>query len=338
LHSPLGWFSWQQVAIDWERAQNDPERLKVFCMTTLGESWIDRGESPDWEKIAAHAEDYPIGIVPAGALLLTCGVDVQQNRLEAELVGWGRNRQSWSIDYVVLMGDTETETPWKMLHEILARQWPTAAGGALPITVMGIDTGFRGHKVYEFATRYARAAHGPSGSRIMTVRTVIPTKGGGSWDKLISHISSYDAARKRNDQRIVEIGTGAAKQELYDNLRLPKPGDGEVFPSNYCHMPRYEAGYFQGLCSERRVIRASGKPEWVRDPSVRNEPLDVRVINRAMAALCGVDVFSESAWAALESRAAHLNVPATVAEPERNDPESRKESWINEDTSDWFNV
>lgn len=320
LYSPAGWFSWQQCAVDWERAQGDPERLKVYVMTTLGESWVDRGESPDWEKIFGRREDYAIGTVPPGAVFLTAGVDVQRNRLELEIVGWGRGKQSWSIDYITLLGDTEGEEPWKMLDEVLARDWPTATGGTLPVWAMGIDSGYRPAKVYEFAARHARAAHGPAGSRITVPRTVVPTKGGAGWDRLISGVSSYDAARKRADLRIVEIGTGFAKQQLYDCLRLPRPSQDETYPSGYCHLPSYEPNYFQGLCSESRVIRASGKPEWVHDPSVRNEPLDVRVIARAMAVLCGIDQFSDNHWAELEQR---IQVKVK-AEPDQPSPQQQQ--------------
>jgi phage terminase large subunit GpA-like protein len=342
LYSPIGWLSWSQIAIDWERAQGDPERLKVFCMTTLAESWIDRGEAPDWERLFARRETYEIGKIPPGVLFLTAGVDVQANRLELEIVGWGRNRESWSIDYMVLLGDTEGDQPWRMLDEVLAREWPLTAGGTLPITVMGIDSGFRSHKVYEFCARHARPAHGPAGSRIHAHRTVQSTKGALAWDRLITHISTADAARHRGDLRIVEIGTGYAKQQLFDCLRLPVPSAGESVPSGFCHFPNFEPDFFRGLCSESRVIRASGKPEWVRDLAVRNEPLDCRIIARTMAGLYGMDRFSEEGWLRLEQSVQNATAPAApapvpgqqqqaAAQP-RKDPfyvdERRASAWI----------
>lgn len=303
LYSPVGWLSWTTVASDHERA-DDPEALKVFVMTTLAETWVDRGEAPDWEKIKSRTEDYEVGRVPRGVLFLTAGVDVQANRLEVELVGWGRGKQSWSISYHTIPGDTEGSGPWEHLRTFLAQDFPMEAGGTMPITAMAVDMGFRAHKVYEFAALHARPAHGPAGSYVAAHRTVIPVRGSPArWDRLIVHVSSYDAARQRDDLRIVEVGTAWAKQELYDNLRLPKPGEGEIFPAGYCHLPNaYRDEYFQGLCSEARVIRMSGKPEWVRDRSVRNEPLDCRVYARAAASICEMDTFTADDWNHLEAR------------------------------------
>jgi phage terminase large subunit GpA-like protein len=339
LYSPLGWFSWQQAGIDWERSQGEPERLKVFIMTTLGEVWIDKGEAPDWERLFARRENYEIGKIPPGVLFLTAGVDVQANRLELEIVGWGRDKQSWSIDYMVLLGDTEGDQPWRMLDEVLAREWPLTAGGALPITVMGIDSGFRAHRVYEFCARHARPAHGPAGSRIHAHRTVQATKGALAWDRLITHISTADAARHRGDLRIVEIGTGYAKQQLFDCLRLPVPSAGESVPTGFSHFPSYAADFFRGLCSESRVIRASGKPEWVRDLAVRNEPLDCRVIARAMAGLYGLDRFTEESWRQLErSIESGALGKATPPAAERETAQPRKDPFYVDDrrASSWI--
>lgn len=297
LYSPLGWYSWSTLASDWEKIHGDAERLKVFVMTTLGETWVDRGEAPDNQRLFERRESYEIGIVPRGGLFLTAGADVQADRIEVEVVAWGYGKESWSVGYEVLPGDTSTPAPWNQLEQLLARDWPCAVGGSKPIIALAIDTGFRPQMGYAFARRHQQAAHGPAGSRIVAVRTVIPIKGTDDWQKLIVRVSNPDAAKKRGGIRIVEVGTACAKQELYDWLRLPAPSQpGETYPPGYCHFPSYEKSYFQGLCSESRVIRATGRPEWVKDPSVRNEPLDVRVYARAAAAVYGLDVFRQSKW------------------------------------------
>lgn len=90
-------------------------------------------EAPDWERLYERREAYPVGIVPAGGLFLTAGVDVQRDRLECEVVAWGRNKESWSVDYRVLDGDTAQPEVWRKLDRLLGRDWPHACGTTLPI-------------------------------------------------------------------------------------------------------------------------------------------------------------------------------------------------------------
>jgi phage terminase large subunit GpA-like protein len=346
LYSPVGWLSWLDICIAWVKSQNDPALLKVFVNTVLGEVWQDRGESPDWQRLVSLREPYPVGTVPQGGLFLVAGGDVQADRIEVEIVAWGRQRESWSVEYLVLPGDTSTPLPWAMLGKELEKEWPHASGATMPIMALAIDTGFRPQMAYDFALRYPQPAHGQAGSRIYTPRTVVPVKGGDDFYKLIAHVSATDAARKRKGLKIVTVGTAWAKQDLYDHLRAnPPTAPGEPFPPGYCHFPQdYEREFFRGLCSERRVIRQNGEIEWVKDPAVRNEPLDCRVYARAAAALCGMDRASEKAWRRLEAQLEVLPrpkpAPQAVSAPAAPPPATvarsvtRGPDWIPD--RDWF--
>jgi len=84
-----------------EEAQKNPALLQVFINTVLGETWAQQGEAPDWQRLYERREDYKIGAVPAGGLFLTAGVDVQRDRIECEVVAWGRGKESWSVEYRV---------------------------------------------------------------------------------------------------------------------------------------------------------------------------------------------------------------------------------------------
>jgi phage terminase large subunit GpA-like protein len=182
---------------------------------------------------------------------------------------------------------------------LLAAEWPREAGGTMPIMAIAVDTGFRPQMVYDFAVRHPQPAHGPAGDRVYAQRTVVPTKGTPDFLKLIARVSPTDAARKRQNVRIWHIGTHWAKQEFYDWLRIALPDDG-AFPPGYQHYAYKDQNFYRGLCSESRIIRASGKVEWIPDKSVRNEPLDLAVLCRAAAAICGIDSFSDEDWAAFE--------------------------------------
>ncbi len=102
LYSPVGWFSWADAAEMFVEAEKNPALLQVFINTVLGETWALRGDAPEWQRLYERREDYNIGTVPNGGLFLTAGVDIQKDRIEVEVVAWGRGKESWSIDYQVL--------------------------------------------------------------------------------------------------------------------------------------------------------------------------------------------------------------------------------------------
>ena len=324
LYSPLGWYSWDQVAEDWEKAQKNPKDLKTFVNTVLGETWVEQGAAPEWEILYERSGSYTAGAAPYGVLFLTAGVDVQGDRLECEIVGWGRNFHSWSIDYHVILGDPKDTETWDKLEQYLRKPIEHASGHSLQISAIGVDTGYSSKVVYRFTGRFPRAVHGHGRSYISQPLTLVPTKGGHSGVKLIESISSEDAARTRRGLKIVTIGTHTAKQELYDWLRARPTVDTETgqmkLPFGYTFYPRYEPSYFQGLCSETRVVRENGKIEWLKDPSVRNEPLDCRIIARAMASLYGIDRFVEKHWASLEESLRPIE-PEPTPTPQANSPQ-----------------
>ena len=299
--------SWGTIAAEFLVAKESTETLKAFLNTVLAELWTERGSAPDWEKVYLRREDYALGIVPAKASLLVAGVDVQDDRLEVEIKAYGRGKESWSVDYRVIQVPDQSGQPlktsspevWQELEALLAVDWPCESGGTMPIMAMTIDSGFRPQMVYEFAARHPQPAHGPAGDAIAAPRTVVATKGKPDFLKLIASVSPTDASRKRQNVRIWHIGTHWAKQEFYDWLRIVLPDDG-TYPPGYQHYAYKDQDFYRGLCSESRIIRSSGKVEWVPDKSIRNEPLDLAVLCRAAAAVCGIDRFSDEDWAALE--------------------------------------
>src|SRR6476660_3075492 len=124
LYSPVGWFSWADAAQMFADAQKN---------TALRETWALQGEAPEWQRLYDRREDYRIGTVPKGGLFLTAGVDIQKDRIEVEVVAWGRGKESWSIDYQVLDGQTAEAPVWRKLTTLLETHYPTESGAALPI-------------------------------------------------------------------------------------------------------------------------------------------------------------------------------------------------------------
>lgn len=333
FYSPVGWFSWADIADLWEKAGSDDSKRKTVINTVFAETWRDRAEAPEWTVLYQRREDrddYKVGLVPPGALFLTAAADVQADRIEVEIRGWGRNRESWSIAYIVLQrfkpGPEGKQVPcrtnepelWNDLDSLINADWPCAGGGTMPIWCMGIDTGYNASHVYDFCLRHPQPSHGPAGSRVVSFRTVVPIKGGHSSTKLIEGISDVDAAKKRGGLRIVTIGVNVAKQIVFDSL-WKEPGENST---GVIHFPlEYQREYFKGLCSEERLAKKDGSVEFRKKPGERNESLDTAGYNTAMAELCGASRFTDEHWGELESRREAAANP--VALPQAPAPQQR---------------
>lgn len=344
LYSP--WKTLGEIVKDFLAKKDDREQYKVFVTTSLAELWEEPGETPDHEKLYARRETYEIGTVPKRGLFLTAGVDVQDDRLEVEVVAWGRGRESWSVDYQVIRVMDANNAPlrtsgpeaWEALSIFLGKEYPHENGPLMPIMVMAIDTGCRARPVYEFARQRPQPAYGPAGIRVYSARSIIPVKGTADDKRLITAVSKEDAARKRGGIRIVSVGTASAKQELYDCLRLPRAGENAAV-AGYCHFPFYDMPYFEGLCAERRVIQANGKIIWERMGGARNEVMDCRVYSRAAAAVFGVDAFGERQWLALEAALCPPKVeemPKTEEKIESRMPPPRPGGWFGPNRKHWL--
>jgi phage terminase large subunit GpA-like protein len=269
LYSPLGFFSWTEAAAMFIKATRnfDRELLKVFVNTVLGETWTESGKTIESSGLMKRKEDYAAPI-PAGALVLTCGVDVQEDRIEAEVVGWGRGEESWSIDYAVFMGDTEGEFVWDQLDMYLKKTWTHENGVDVPIAVTGIDSGHRAKVVYEFC-------------RKREFRRVFPVKGDNGFGK-----GYIRRPKKRNDYKVwlITVFVDEIKSKVYSQLQVhPEAGRiPEETLAGFCHFPNrneYNRNYFRGLTSETlKTVRRGGRNilAWELPKGRRNEQLDCR--------------------------------------------------------------
>ncbi|MEO5333983.1 MAG: phage terminase large subunit family protein, partial [Magnetococcus sp. YQC-5] len=270
LYSPHGWASWGDIAVQHGQAYRDPVRFKVWTNTKLGQSWEESSEKLDGEGLMARREIFG-DLLPAGVILLTAGVDGQDDRLEVEVVGWGRDEESWSVGYFILYGDPAGPAVWAALDELLLRPFPHSR--QLPdfhIRAVAIDTG--GHNTvptYDFCrTRIARRVWGIKGFGGMGV-PIWPQR-----------------ASLNNKGRIplFKVGVDAAKEAIYARLRIKEAGPG------YCHFPHdRDAEWFRQLTAEKiRTKYIRGRPirEWHKKDGDRNEALDCRVY--ALAALHGL--------------------------------------------------
>lgn len=251
------------VAVE-EMKKGNIELLKVWTNTEMGQSWEEEGETLEHEELYLRCEEYEAE-VPAPVIVLTAGVDVQDDRFEIEIVGWGEEKESYGIYYKVIYGDLKLENIWKELDEYLAKTFTTADGRKLPILATCIDSG--GHftqEVYKFCkTKVAR--------RIWAIKG----KGG-------AQVPYYSKPSTSNAYKtpLFTLGVDTGKAILYQRLGVEEAGP------NYCHFPvedgrGYTETYFKGLTAEKMVMTyKKGRAQYVwrlKEGIKRNEPLDIRV-------------------------------------------------------------
>jgi phage terminase large subunit GpA-like protein len=289
LYSPLGWLSWSQIAEMWDQAQKDSNLMRVFVNTILGEAYREKGEAPPWENLFNRREQYRMNTPPTEVQFVTVGVDVQKDRLELEVVGWCRNKRTYSIDFRALVGDTSARPVWDELAKVVSETWEREDGAELGMRLMAIDTGYNTQHVYDFCKRF-------------DVTRVIPVKGSDSQQVMVAPPRQVDvtaSGKKIGRVKVWHVGVSVIKSETYGFLRQEKDENGNI-PYGYCHFPEYEPNYFRGLTAEELQMKMNSRGyrvyQWVKKYD-RNEPLDCRVYARAAASVVGMDRFENNeAW------------------------------------------
>jgi phage terminase large subunit GpA-like protein len=283
FYSP--WKTWAEIASDWKAAKKSEETLKAFYNTSLGLPYESMGDAPDWERLFKRKSAYKKNQIPNEVLFLTCGIDVQKDRLELEIVGWGTEKRSWSIDYRVIHGDTSQAKTFNELDSILSETWVRDDESRLSILRAAIDSGYQTQNVYQWARRFSE-------SRVIVV------KGQESLNAIFSMPKDIMKRSKKSRPlaRVWNVGVSVVKRELFSWFKLDEPGEADQSePFGFCHFPdEYGETYFKGLCSESENVKlVQGFPKYYFTKIYeRNEPLDVRVYNRAAASTLGLDSLS----------------------------------------------
>jgi len=273
---PSSFCGWAEMVEKFKLAKKEldsgnPEMMKVWVNTELGQTWEERGESVENTELYARRETYEAE-VPDDVLVLTAGVDTQDDRFEVEVVGWGVEKENWGIRYQKIFGDMLEEDIWNDLDNFLNGVWYKKDGTPMHLLAVGMDSG--GHYPDQVLRFCKDRWH----------RRIFAIKGRGGTDV------PYTANPTKNNRvkaPLFTVGVDTGKAILYQRLKVVKPG------ANYCHFPANEAAgydetYFKGLTSEKMVVRyRKGRSviAWeLKDQSYRrNEPLDLR--NYATAAL-----------------------------------------------------
>ena len=289
LYSPLGWYSWKECVMSYQRARKNDNALKVWTNTILGETWAEQGEAPDWQDLYNRREQYPIGQVPEAGCVLTMGVDVQQDYLAFEVVAWGPGLESWSIDHGNIPGDTAADEVWQELTKKIASNYPTADGFKMGIRMVAVDTGYRTQDVYRWV-------------KSQPPTRVLAIKGRDAQAVIVGQPSTAEIGQKgrkiKSGLKVWPVGVSVAKSELYGWLRRKARADADDLPHGWLHFPQYDDEYFKQLTAEtltQKTVRGYPRYIWEKTRD-RNEMLDVRIYARACAQMLGCDRFDGARW------------------------------------------
>lgn len=275
------WASWESIVLKYLNALGSTKKMQVVFNTCFGEPWEDRGDIEDEDSLLARREDYgkdkngePVEL-PPGVLVLTAGVDTQDDRMEYEIVGHGFFGETWGIEKGIVMGRPDDDATWNKLDEVVFdRVMRFENGVGLRVSMSFVDEG--GH--------FTQSVRAQCNARIS--KKVFCIKGMPGQDK--PYISPPKKQKIFVNQIAVgtcwqyQLGVDSGKEIIMDNLRVQTPGQ------KYCHFPKrddYGSAYFAGLLSETKVYDPNKKRpwSWKKIPGhERNEPLDCR--NYALAA------------------------------------------------------
>ena len=261
LYSP--WSTFQEVVESFLEAKPKPDTLRAWVNTCLGETWAEDGDDIDSLSLFESLREVYQDPVPEGVVLLTAGADVQKDRIEAELVGWGVGFESWSIEFRVFYGDTNKPQVWEDFDNWLLKKRAHACGADMSVVFTCVDSGYRPDDVYKFCKGKEN-------------RRVFPIKGEGGQGKPIVIRTSRKNTHK---VRLFTLGVDGLKSTLYARLKMEDRGAG------FCHFNmNYDDKYFESLTSERPVpkyYKGRMRIEWILPSGRRNEALDCRVYNMA---------------------------------------------------------
>jgi phage terminase large subunit GpA-like protein len=285
--------------------------LQTFVNVSLAECWEEEAEALAVDDMIARVEPFPDKI-PRDVAIQTCGVDMQEDRLEVERVGWGLGEESWSLEHQVFWGDPMKPEVWGHLFEYLDQTFEHETGAKMKIAATCVDTGGSGgltQAAYEMLRGKQR-------------RNIFAIKGAGGWNRpVVSAPSKARQGKRGRPVTLFTLGVNDAKLIVLRRAKLDTPGPG------YCHYPvDRDPEYFHQMTAERLVTRfVRGFPvrEWKKTRD-RNEALDLRVYAYAALKILNPNIKARLSRLVGDAKDTDDTSPAAGEPPEEAGPKPRK--------------
>ncbi|EMV34302.1 phage terminase large subunit family protein [Escherichia coli BCE002_MS12] len=259
--------TWVQIVYDWLDALKDPNGVKTFINTTLGEPYEEAvAEKLSFELLLEKVCHYDAQ-VPLRVVYLTAGIDSQKNRYEIYVWGWAPGEEAFLIDKQIIMGRPEDEDTLKRVDAVIRKKYRHADGTEISISRVCWDTGGIDQDIV-----YQR-------SRKHGTFFVLPIKGASVYGKPV-----ITMPKKRNQRGgfLCEVGSDTVKEMLYARFALPVVSASEVapytfrFPDNPDIFSDVEAKQLVAEELVEKVVNGRVKLQWDARKR-RNEALDCLV-------------------------------------------------------------
>lgn len=260
--------SWRSILKQWTEAQGDSGKLKTVVNQVFAETWEERGEKAEVNELEGRAEVYVSGSgerveVPDGVGVICAGVDVQVDRYEVLVRGYGVGWESWDILHERIWGDVQREDTKARLRALLSRRFRHASGTDLGIFAAMIDSGYEAAMVYDLV-------------RPLEARNIWAAKGdaGSAGAKLLSRSTRAN----ESGVKLWTVGTFPAKRDLFRRLQVQRPGPRYIHLRGadpaFCN--GFDAEYFKQFGAEK-MVRKRRVPSFVQVRR-RNEAIDLHVL------------------------------------------------------------
>lgn len=299
---PYGWVPWIALLREYGKAkakleEGSEESMIAFYNTRLARCWERQKEQTKYDELMQRAEEYKLGRVPAGGLVLTASIDTQNDRLEMMIVAWGEGMECWVIDYQIIQSSPAEDATWQRADELLLTRYRHAGGEMMSVEAAFVDSGgAHTQDVYNFTyTRRRRSVFAIKGAS-RPDRPVLSSK------PTIVDINWRGKTEKRGAQ-LWFIGTDTAKDYLASRWKRAT-GPGAVHFSQ--DLPE---DFYKQLTAEYRTSgykRGRRVSWWEKKQADRNEALDLMVYNLAAAYHLGLHKRTEMHWQRLRDK---LNPP-----------------------------
>lgn len=293
LYSPYGWLSWEKVVNEYEEAleeisaSQEDNKMRAHYNTTRGLVYATSGERPEWKKLYENnRESYSRGTINNNVKVITAGVDVQKDRIEVEIVGWGYMRRAWSVNYHIIEGEIGDPNVQETLSNILSMKFMRPDQIQVPISKVCIDANYNSTEVYMYISAQDTTKY-------------VAIHGSATTHRIFSNPQYANKTAEDGTQftaRYYMLGVDLLKDEVYTQLKKTKDVDDPLGPPGFCHFPEYDDVYFMGITAEQKMLKTKGganKYEYVKKFQ-RNEPLDCRNYARAALAMVGYDEFGDA--------------------------------------------
>jgi len=271
-YSPVGFLSWNDIFTEKLAAKKlmktgDIREMQTWVNTRDAKVWEEQVTTVDVDNLPGRKEEY-LSEVPEGVLALSCGIDTQDDRFELEVVGYGKDGETWSVDFEIIQGDPNNPETRAALAAYINKTFECHDGARMKIYAKGLDTG--GHRTiaaYKFCKpRFKQNVFALKGSSTVTA----------------PFINKRASKNNKGNVNLFSVGVNAGKDDIYANLEITEPGP------NYMHFPNkptYNDEYFKQLTAEKRDKKTG---IW-KKKRLRNEAIDCRNYANAALQLAGID-------------------------------------------------